>query len=655
MPPTPIQPPTWPATTAGAAVEPTVALIPCAAVSACRPAYEYGSAPQTASRVPPSAGVAARTASSAMATMATALRMGSSSAGEPETTFHAVHRRRCGTEPSLDRVIAGGFSPGCETLRATMSDVVATPQDLAERGSQALATGDWEGARTLFSQLLEHEQRPEALEGLATAAFFLDEVEQALDARERAYAAYRENGRPVDAARVAIALAWDYRAGRGERAVAAGWLARARRLLEGHGRTRERGWLALREASFALPGDAALARERCVEAETLGRDLGDVDLEMTAVALDGLACVSRGDVTDGMARLDEATAAATAGDMRDPIAIGLACCYLIFACERVRDLERAGQWCERVARMAAGWNIRALQAVCRAHYGTVLMLRGDWPQAEAELVEANAVLAARPGDGVDALARLAELRRRQGRREEAAALLGRAQHHPLAALCRGSLALERGDAAAAADEAARFLRLLGDASTERAAGLELLAEAHATLGRADEALAAARELAAIAAIAGTEPLLGAARYAEGCAHAAAASFDVARESFEDALELLGRAGLPFEAARARAALASALRSLGRRDAARTELDRAREAFAALGAAAPARTAGRERLTPRELEVLRLVAEGKTNVEIAAALVLSEHTVHRHVANILRKLGASSRAAAVAAAGSENLL
>src|SRR5881397_387208 len=254
-------------------------------------------------------------------------------------------------------------------------------------------------------------------------------------------------GRAVDAVRIAIALAWDYRAVRGERAVSDGWLARARRLLEGRGRTQERGWLALREASFALPGDATLARERCAEAEALGRELGDVYLEMTAIALDGLAQVSQGEIAEGMARLDEATAAATAGEMRDPIAIGFSCCYLIFACERVRDFERAGQWCERVARMAEGWNIRALRAVCRDHYGTVLILRGEWSEAEVVLSEAAAATAVRPGEGKDVLARLAELRRRQGRTEEALALLGQAEHHPLAELSQAAIALERGDAA----------------------------------------------------------------------------------------------------------------------------------------------------------------------------------------------------------------
>jgi LuxR family maltose regulon positive regulatory protein len=545
-----------------------------------------------------------------------------------------------------------------------MTDPVTTPEQLLSRANEALDNADWGAARGLFSEALERGETPEALEGLATAAFFLDEAELALDARERAYAGYRKAGRSVDAARVAIALAWDYRTVRGERAVGHGWLARARRLLEGCGPTRERGWLALREASFALPGDAALARERCAGAEALGRELSDVDLQMTAVALDGLALVSQGEIAEGMARLDEATTAATAGEMRDPIAIGFSCCYLIFACERVRDFERAGQWCQRVARMAEGWNIRALRSVCRAHYGTVLMLRGEWPAAEVVLSEAAAALAVRPGEGNDALARLAELRRRQGHTEKALALIARAEHHPIAVLCQAAIALECGDPTAAVDGATRYLRQIGAARTERASGLEMLVEAQAAAGRAAEADAAARELRAIAQAVGTDPLLGAARQAEGCGRAAAGSFEDAREALEDAVQLLGRAGLPFEAARARVALARTLRDLGRDDAARRELELARERFAALGAAAEERRTAamqtspgpdkRAVLTARESEILRLVAEGLSNKQIAARLTLSEHTVHRHVANILVKLRVSSRAAAAALAAKHGL-
>src|SRR5438093_3641782 len=105
-----------------------------------------------------------------------------------------------------------------------------------------------------------------------------------------------------------------------------------------------------------------------------------------------------------MARLDEATTAATAGEMRDPIAIGFSCCYLIFACERVRDVERAGQWCVRLAGMSSGWGDRTLLPICRTHYGTVLVLRGEWARAEVELSEAAAALAVRPTHGADAFA-----------------------------------------------------------------------------------------------------------------------------------------------------------------------------------------------------------------------------------------------------------
>jgi hypothetical protein len=133
----------------------------------------------------------------------------------------------------------------------------------------------------------------------------------------------------------------------------------------------------------------------------------------------------------------------------------------------VRDFEHAGEWCERVGQMAEGWNISALRAVCRAHYGTVLMLRGAWQDAEAVLSEAAAVLPARSGEGADTLARLAELRRRQRRTDEALALIAQAEHHPIAVLANAAIALERGDTAASIDAATRHLRLFEGAKTER--------------------------------------------------------------------------------------------------------------------------------------------------------------------------------------------
>ena len=536
------------------------------------------------------------------------------------------------------------------------------PNDWLRAGRDALARSAWPEGRAAFEEAARGDADPEALEGLAMAAFFLNDSEATLVSREQAYAAYRRIGRPVDAARVATALAWDYRSVRGEPAVSDGWLARARRLLAGTGPSLERGWLALREASFSVPRDTRGARDRCAEAAALGRELGDTDLEMTALALEGLVLVSCGEIGAGMALLDEATAAVTAGEMQDPMAIGFSCCYLIFACERVRDFDRAGQWCERLGRMAADWNIRSLLSVCRTHYGTVLVLRGEWARAETELMEAAAGLAPRSGEAAGAIARLAELRRRQGRLDEAAALVASVEHHPLAALCQGAIALERGAAGEAGDCASRYLRLTGEAGIERAHGLELLVEARLLAGDAEAAAAAAVELAQIAETAGTDPMVGAARRAEGLTRAAAGDRETARDALDDAVQLLSRAGLPFEAARARIDLARVLRAAGRRDDAFREATRAVQLFAELGAAGEERLAralltARDRgdLTSREREVLQLVAAGRTNAEIAAHLVLSEHTVHRHVANILAKLGASSRAAAAARAAADGLI
>jgi hypothetical protein len=154
--------------------------------------------------------------------------------------------------------------------RRTEAEIMTPPvgtadalSDDLQAGAAALAECNWRVARAAFERATAAGGGPEAFEGLAQAAFFLDDAAVTIDARERAYAGYREAGRPVDAGRVAIALAWDYRAFRGERAVADGWLARARRLLAGCGRTRERGWLALREASVRPAGGCG-ARTRAL-------------------------------------------------------------------------------------------------------------------------------------------------------------------------------------------------------------------------------------------------------------------------------------------------------------------------------------------------------------------------------------------------------
>jgi DNA-binding NarL/FixJ family response regulator len=268
------------------------------------------------------------------------------------------------------------------------------------------------------------------------------------------------------------------------------------------------------------------------------------------------------------------------------------------------------------------------------------------------------------------LVRLAELRRRQGRFEEAEALLRRVDWHPYGRLVRAAIALDRGKAESAGDHARRFLEQAPRSNkTDRALGGELLLRAELALGRTPDPRTL-EDIQELAAVVGPDPLRASARVAEGLIATANDQHEIARAAFEDAIGLLARAGSHYETARARVDLAGSLLALHRTEAARAELDRAGRVFEELGAAwdargvralidkafgerqaatDPARPGG---LSARELDVLRLMAEGLSNPQIAKRLVVSEFTVKRHVANILTKLDLPTRAAAAAYAARE---
>jgi ATP/maltotriose-dependent transcriptional regulator MalT len=264
----------------------------------------------------------------------------------------------------------------------------------------------------------------------------------------------------------------------------------------------------------------------------------------------------------------------------------------------------------------------------------------------------------------DGLARLGELRVRQGRIDDARALFERALPHRPALVGLGTLALEEGDALGAADIAERILRRVGDAAPiERVPALELLARAQGQLGDFNAAGKALVELTDIVERLGTPYLRGRGRLVAGEIAELSGDHEKARRTLEDALDLFAECAAPYEAALSGLALSRTLASLGRADAASAEAERAREAFAKLGAtrdasrsgAVGAEAAGLGELTPREREVLTLVSRGLSDAEIAERLVVSPHTVHRHVANVRTKLRLPSRAAAVAYATREGLL
>jgi DNA-binding CsgD family transcriptional regulator len=535
----------------------------------------------------------------------------------------------------------------------------------------ALGRQDWTEARALYADALATEPTPEALEGFAVACWWLDDVGAAIDARERAYALRRERDQTVEAARLAGFLAWDYGAMRGATAVANGWLQRARRLIEELPPSAEQAWLPLIEASFHLDTDASSVLRLSTEAGEHARMHGALDIEMTARTLQGLAMVSLGRVAEGTRLLDEGAAAASAGELHDPLAIGSCFCNMIIACERTRDFDRAGQWCERLAVFCDRTGQRPLLALCRAHHGAVLTMRGDWPAAERDLEWASGELATlRPPLAGYARARLAELRRRQGRARQARGLLGQGGGHVLDALVRAALALDADEPSAALDYAEKYMRAFGDAEPiETAAALELLVPVHLRLGSPEEAQARCEQLATMADAVRTDCIRGGERFAYGSIALSARDAGGARSAYEDAVDLYERASAPYEAAQARVGLAGALAKQGRYESAIEIAQVAAAALADLGAVHASRRAdelvtrlgGTTRahrgadLTKRESEVLALVAEGLSNRQIAERLVVSEHTVHRHLSNIFQGLGVSSRAQAVAVASDRGLL
>jgi LuxR family maltose regulon positive regulatory protein len=558
-----------------------------------------------------------------------------------------------------------------------MHPVARAAKGIASRpvdaGWAALAEGRWGDARARFDEALGDEETPEALEGLSWAAWWLDDAETVFAAREGAYRLYRRSGVAAGAARMATWLAVDQLDFHGAWAVASGWLRRARRLLDPLETGPDHGWLAFHEGYLAhAQGDSATAEALGRDAAELGRRFGVADLEMLGLALEGATLVASAQVQEGMRCLDEATAAALEGEAAIPISSAWACCFLVSACTAVLDYERAFEWCDRIAEFAERFGSRYMLAFCRAEYGAVHLWRGRWEDAETQLTEAVDDFArSRPAWAAAPLVGLAELRRRQGRPQEAAMLLDQAGASRAAQLCRARVALDGGEALRAVDLLERLLRQVpADRKVDRAPALELLVRARVARGELDEASSALEALLEVERLVGTAALRAYADLAEGMLAAAGGEHERARPLLEDAVDRFDRCGAPFETAQARTELATSLVALCRTEAAEQEASAAVDRLLELGARAEAARArlildsatcpAPERpllpgVTRREREVLLHLAEGLTNRQIAERLVVSEHTVHRHVTNILRKLGLPSRTAAAAHAVRARLL
>ena len=540
--------------------------------------------------------------------------------------------------------------------------------DALERGRASFERRAWLDA---FNALSEADraatlEAPD-LELLATAASLVGRMDDYLAIMERAHLAYLEAGEGLAAARCAGWLGMTL-AIRGEMGPAGGWFGRAQRLVEREGRECvEQGWLLVPqsfEAEFA--GEHDRAYETAAAAIEIAERFGDPDLAAIALHAQGVSRIKQGRLDEGLRLMDEAMVGVTAESV-SPVVAGIVYCGVIAGCEEAFELRRAQEWTNALTRWCEGQpQLVSFTGRCLAHRAGLMQLHGEWRDAlaEARLARERCEQAMNRAATGQALYQQGELHRLQGDFDAAEAAYREAssfgrEPQPGLALLR----LAQGDLEAAAGMTRRATAEAGE-PFERAVVLPVHAEVMLAVDDLEEARRAADELGQLAA-AGKRAMLeaiaartlGEVLLAEGDAKAALTSL---RKSSRLWQEL----DAPYEVARVRVLVGLACRALGDEQSATMELAAAREVFEHLAAAPDlarldaltrGSSDGVHGLSARELEVLRLVAAGKTNREIAVALVVSEHTVARHLQNIFAKLGVSSRTAATAFAFQHELV
>ena len=528
-----------------------------------------------------------------------------------------------------------------------------------EQARAALAHEAWPAAYEALRALDPSELTASDLEGLADAAWWLSHLHESMDFRHQAYAAYVAEGDERGAGAVAARLAIEHFL-REEPAVGAGFLSRAHRHAERMPRGRELGYLAMIDATvLRFSGDPAGSLPGLAEAVAIGREFGDSDLVAMAVHTEGLVLLDLGRIDEGLAKMDEAMAAVIAGEL-SAYFTGIIYCSLIDACLELSELRRAGEWSDA----AQVWcdalpEGSSFPGMCRANRAQLARLRGAWAQAETEAARAaEELLPVEPGLAAPAFRQLGEVRLRAGDlagAEEAFATAHELGFDPQPGLAFVRAAQGKLDAARAAVAGSLDGERPGP---QRARLLAAAVELAVAAGEPGEAAAEAEELGALAGSTGILLYGAMARTAAGSIALAEGDLPTALARLRNASAVWQELKLPYEGARARALYGRALRASGDEDGAQLELRAALATFTKLGAAleveaTSALVAGGEAagfpggLTPREAEVLRLVAAGKTNRDIAVELVISEHTVARHLQNMFAKLGVSSRSAATA--------
>lgn len=539
------------------------------------------------------------------------------------------------------------------------------PTGLLKAAHEALDRHEWVAARDGFRAATEHgDLGAEDLTGLGDASWWLGEVDEALAAYEGAYRQYLQGEQPRKAAISALGLALSLFL-RGDVELGSGWMNRAQRLLRAEPEGAEHGYLSYFELESALAqGDLDGVIDRAHTIREMGRRYGDANLSAAGVLFEGRARVRQGRMDAGMALLDEAMVAVLTDDLV-PEWAGNIYCHLMAVFNELIDIRRASEWVEATARWLDSLPGAVLfTGICRVHRSQVLLTKGAWEQAELDAVQVCEDLAnLHVASIAEGRYQIAEIRRLRGDltgAEEAYKMAHEYGREPQPGLALLRLAQERTAAASVSIRSALAAQPHDRLARSRllAAGVEI-ALAGADL---EGARRACSELEEIASSYETSGLQATALQAQGALLIADRSPEEALPTLRAACRQWRELDAPYEAARVCLLLVQAYDSLGDEDAVELELDAAASVFDRLGAkldmarvaALRNRTTHPDGLTSRQVEVLALVAAGKSNREIAAELVISLKTVARHLSNIFAKLGISSRAAAAAYAVEHHL-
>ncbi|MDM0049720.1 helix-turn-helix transcriptional regulator [Variovorax sp. J22R115] len=539
-------------------------------------------------------------------------------------------------------------------------DARSEPCDELERGRECFRRRAWARARELLAAADQTAPLgPEDLESLAISAYLVGRDEDYLKALARAHQAHLVAGEGVRAVRCAFWLGLRLLF-RGETGSASGWLARAQRLLEHEGEECvEQGYLLLPVVQQQLDaGNSRAAFRSAADAAGIGERFGEIDLVVCARHLQGLALIHEGTVEAGLALLDEAMVAVIAGEL-SPLVTGLIYCSVIEGCHQVYALDRAREWTTALANWCeAQPEMLAFSGVCRVHRSEIMQLRGAWPAAieEAHRARTRSAQAGNAQAVGAAFYQQAEVHRLRGEFAAAEAAYRSASEsgqEPQPGLALLRLAQGRAGTAAAA------IRRVVGATTghQRTRLLTACVDIMLAVGDSEQARAACRELQEVARRLDTGVLHAMAAQAQGALELADSDPQAALGSLRRAGAVWQEVEAPYMCARVRVMVGLACRALGDDEGCRLEFEAARAVFEQLGAApdlahidrqrGSAAEAKQPRLTPRELQVLRLVATGRTNKAIANELFVSEKTIDRHVSNIFDKIAVTSRSAATA--------